>query len=230
MVLRVNPDGSLIRVVGNGQPCTAGPVGTQFAFDGAPAIEAQLCEVRSMMIDKNGVIYLPYGSQILRVTTDGIIHTVAGNSLTTAIGDGGPALEASLNSGQGGPGTPTFDVNGNMVIPEAGIDRIREVTATLYKLSLSLDSISSIASQPQTWRIEISANFAEPFPYAVRVGTDGGGSWLSVNRLTGLVGESITVSVNPAGLSSGSYHGTVSVTAEGGVSQQVSVLVTLSVP
>jgi sugar lactone lactonase YvrE len=133
MVLRVNPDGSLTRVVGNGQPCTGGPVGTQFAFDGAPAIEAQLCEVRSMMIDKNGVMYLPYGSQILRVTTDGIIHTVAGNSLATAIGDGGPALEARLIS----PGTPTFDANGNMVIPEAGIDRIREVTATPYKLSLA---------------------------------------------------------------------------------------------
>jgi sugar lactone lactonase YvrE len=231
MVLRVNPDGSVSRVVGNGQPCTGGPFGTQFAFDGAPAIEAQLCEVRSMMIDKNGVIYLPYGSQILRVTTDGIIHTVAGNSLATAIGDCGPALDASLNaSGQGSPGTPVFDANGNMVIPETGLDRIREVTATPYKLSLSLDSISTTASQLQTWRVETRANFAEPFPYAVRVVMDGGGSWLSVNRLTGLVGESITVSVNPAGLSSGSYRGTVSVIAEGGVSQQVNVPVTLFVP
>ena len=51
-----------------------------------------------------------------------------------------------------------------------------------------------------------------------------------MDRLTGLVGESITVSVNPAGLSSGSYQGTVSVSAEGGVSQQVSLPVTLSVP
>src|ERR1035438_10343458 len=58
---------------------------------------------------------------------------------------------------------------------------------------------------------------------------DDGGSWLSVNRLTGLVGEAIAVSVNPAGLVAGSYHGTVSVTAEGGVSQQVNVPVTLSV-
>ena len=43
-------------------------------------------------------MYLPYGSQILRVTTDGIIHTVAGNALATAIGDGGPALAAGLNA------------------------------------------------------------------------------------------------------------------------------------
>ena len=51
-----------------------------------------------------------------------------------------------------------------MVIPETSFNRIREVTATAYKLSLSLDRISSTASQPQTWRIETSANFAEPFP------------------------------------------------------------------
>src|SRR5205085_9370885 len=113
---------------------------------------------------------------------------------------------------------------------ETGVDRIRVVTATPYKLSLSPDSISSTGSQPQTWRIASSANFLEPFPYAVRVSTEDGGSWLSVNRLAGLVGESITVTVNPAGLGSGSYHGTVSVIAEGGVSQQVNVPVTLSVP
>src|ERR1017187_8445871 len=226
MVLRVNPGGTLSRVVGNGQPCTGGPANTQFVFDGQPctggpantqfvfdgmpASDAQLCEVRSIMIDKDGVMYLPYGSQILRVTTDGIIHTVAGNALATAIGDGGPALDAGLNTGD--PGTPTFDSNGNMVIPEPGLDRIREVTATPYRLTLSLDSIGSTGSQAQTRLIATSANFLEPFPYAVRVSTDDGGSWLSVNRLTGLVGEPITVSVNPAGLASGSYHGTVSVT------------------
>jgi hypothetical protein len=224
MVLRVNAGGTLSRVVGNGQPCTGGPANTQFAFDGMPASDAQLCEVRSMMIDKDGIMYLPYGSQILRVTTDGIIHTVAGNALATAIGDGGPALDAGLNAFS--PGTPTFDSKGNMVIPEPGLDRIREVTATPYQLALSPDSISSAGVRI----IETSANFPEPFPYAVRASTDDGGSWLSVNRSTGLVGEPVTVNVNPAGLIAGTYHGTVSVTVEGGVSQHVNVPVSLSVP
>jgi sugar lactone lactonase YvrE len=228
MVLRVNPGGTLTRVVGNGQPCTGGPANTQFAFDGMPASDAQLCEIRSIMIDKAGIMYLPYGSQILRVTTDGIIHTVAGNALATAIGDGGPALDAGLNTYS--PGTPTFDSNGNMVIPEAGLDRIREVTTTPYQLTLSLDSIGVTGSQAQTRTIATSSNFLEPFPYAIRVTTDDGGSWLSANRVTGLVGEPVTVTVNPAGLASGSYHGTVSVIAEGGVSRQVNVPVTLSVP
>jgi hypothetical protein len=181
-----------------------------------------------MTIDKDGVLYLPYGAQVLRVTTDGIIHTVAGNALAAAIGDGGPALDAGLNFYS--PGTPTFDSHGNMVIPEPGLDRIREVTATPYQLTLTVDSISATGAQVQTRVIATSSNFLEPFPYAVRVSTDDGGSWLSVNRLTGLVGEPITVSMNPAGLVSGSYHGTVSVTTEGGVSRQVIVPVTLLVP
>ena len=228
MILRLNQDGTLTRVVGNGQPCTGGPAGQQFAFNGAAALDSQFCEVRSMTIDQNGVLYLPYGGQILRVTTAGIVQTVAGNSLATAIGDGGPALDAGLNNVA--PGTPTFDAQGDMVIPETGLNRIREVTATPYQLSLSPAALSSTGPQPQTWRIAISANFAEPFPYVVRWSTGDGGAWLNVNRVTGLVGEPITVSVNPVGLAPGLYHGTVSVSAEGGVSQQVNVPVTLSVP
>ncbi len=228
MILRVNPGGTLTRVVGNGQPCTGGPGNTQFAFDGMPATAAQLCEVRSFMIDKDGVLYFPYGAQILGVTTDGIIHTVAGDARATAIGDGGPALAAGLNANS--PGTPTFDSKGNMVIPEPGIDRLREVTATPYQLTLSLDTIIATGSQPQTSRIATSSNFLEPFPYIVRVTVDSGGSWLSANRVTGIVGEPLTVSINPAGLAPGPYHGIVSVSAEGGVSQQVNVPVTLTVP
>jgi hypothetical protein len=176
-------------------------------------------------------MYLAYGSQILKVTTDGIIHTVAGSAHAAAIGDGGPVLQANLSvSGQGGPGTPTFDPSGNMVIPETGIDRLRLVIGTPYKLSLSIESISAAGSQPQTSRIETSANFAEPFPYAVRVSTDSGGSWLTANRVTGVVEEPLTVTVNPLGLGPGSYHGTVTVTVQDGVSQQVNVPVTLSIP
>ncbi len=175
-------------------------------------------------------MYLAHGSQILRVTTDGIIHTAAGSALATELGDGGPAVQASLHSGEGGPGAPTFDSKGNMLIPETGIDRIRVVTATPYRLSLSLDSISATSSQPQAWQIATSANFPEPFPYAAHASTADGASWLTVNRLTGLVGEPFTVSVTSAGLVPGAYHGIVSVTASGGVTQQVNIPVTLSVP
>jgi hypothetical protein len=100
------------------------------------------------------------------------------------------------------------------------------VTATPYALTLSLDQIGLVGTQPQSWGVATSANFAEPFPYAVQVN---GGSWLSVNRVTGLTGEPITVSLNPAGLTPGFYPGTVSVVLAGGLGQ-VNLPIELLVP
>jgi sugar lactone lactonase YvrE len=226
-VNRVGPGGPLTPVVGNAQPCSGGPFGTEFAFDGKPALQAQLCEVPSMMIDRNGVMYLAYGAQILKVTTDGVIHTVAGDALATASGDGGPALQAGMQ-----PGTPTFDSAGNMFFPDNSMNVIREVTSTPYALKLSPDHIGwvgpSAQTPTQTWSIATTANFPEPFPYSVRVHTDDGGSWLSTNRVTGLVGEPITVSVNPAGLAHGFYQGSVSVALA--IGTQLDVPVELLVP
>ena len=227
MILRVNPDGTLTPVVGNGVPCTSGPFGSQFAYDGMPALQAQLCEVTAFEIDKNGVMYLPYGGQVLKVTTDGIIHVVAGNALATAPGDGGPPLAAGFGNG---PGLPTFDPQGNMVIPQVGFDRLREITSTPYQLSLSMGSITATGTQSQSWKIATSANFQEPFPYSVRVSTNDGASWITVNRTTALVGEPFIVTVNPANLAPGNYRGAVTVATAGGVSQQVTIAVTLTVP
>jgi hypothetical protein len=91
--------------------------------------------------------------------------------------------------------------------------------------------VSGSAAQSQT--LTVSGNFDEPFPYAVRVSTADGGSWLSANRVTGLTGESIQVSVSPAGLSNGSYQGMVLVTVSfpaTGASQVVDVPVSLTLP
>ncbi len=224
---RVNPDGSLTPVVGNGQPCSDGPFGANFAFDGKPALQAQLCEVTAMTIDAKGVMYLPYGGQMLEVTTDGIIHVVAGNGLAAPIGDGGPALQAAI----GGPGAPTFDSAGNMYFADAGFDVIREVTGTNYAAMLSLNQIGLVSSvSPQSWSVATAANFAEPFPYTVQVN---GGSWLSVNRVAGLMGEPFTVTLNPTGLTPVFYQGTVSVnvgtTTSGGIGQ-VNLPIELLVP
>ena len=109
----------------------------------------------------------PTESQVLRVTTDGIIHTVAGDAHATAIGDGGPALAAGLNANS--PGTPTFDSKGNMVIPEPGIDRLREVTATPYQLTLSLDDHHrdrSLSHRPGRSRHRRTSRNRSPTPSA----------------------------------------------------------------
>jgi hypothetical protein len=78
----------------------------------------------------------------------------------------------------------------------------------------------------------VSANFAEPFPFTLRVSTNDGGSWLTTNRVSGLTGESFEVNVNTNGLGSGFYHGIVSVTVYvpvGGGTVEVDLPVTLTI-
>ena len=228
---RVNADASLTPVAGSGQPCTGGPV--QFA-DGTPALQARLCAIVGLSVDPNGLLTFPEGSYsvMLRLAADGTVERVAGSTLAQGIGDGGPALEANLAGGQGfSPGPATFDSAGDIYFPEPGINLVREVTRTPYVLKVSPDHIDAAGSITQA--IAVAGNFAEPFPYAVHVSTAGGGSWLRANRATGIMGESIVVGINAAGLARGSYHGTVAVIVslrDGTLTQEVDVPVVLTIP
>lgn len=231
-VNRVNADGSLTPVAGNGLPCPGRP----FTGDGATATQVRLCAVTGLAVDANGVLYLSEGvyGLLLRLNADGTIQRVAGSTEATSAGDGGPALNASLAGGQGfSPGPATFDAAGNIYFPEPGLNFIREVTPTPYKAQVSPDHIALTASTVQRQTMTVSANFAEPFPYAVRVTTADGGSWLTANRVTGITGEAITVTINAAGLAHGSYRGTIAVIVSvpvGVGTQELDVPVSLTVP
>jgi sugar lactone lactonase YvrE len=233
-VNRVNADGSFTRVAGSGTPCTNGP--GQFTGDGVPAAQARLCAVVGLTVDPNGQLTLSEGgySLMLRIAADGTIQRLAGNTAAMYVGDGGPALQASLMGGQGfSPGPASFDLAGNLYLAEPGLNIIREVTNTPYTPHVSPDHFNAVGPTVQRQTLTVSANFAEPFPYAVRVSTANGGSWLSANRVTGLTGESITVSVNPAGLGKGSYEGTVAVLIYApvqGPAIELDVPVSLTVP
>ncbi|HEV2446706.1 MAG TPA: hypothetical protein VGS58_12315, partial [Candidatus Sulfopaludibacter sp.] len=208
-VNRVNPDGSFTRVAGLGQPC---PGSGRFTDDGAPALQAHLCAVTSMTMGPDGRLYLSEGyySLLLRLAADGTIQRVAGDSSANYPGDGGPALQASLHGGVGfSPQAVTFDPAGNVYIPEAGMNLIRMVTPKSYAPVLSPDHIDATGALQQT--IAVSANFAEPFPYIVKVSTSDGGSWLRTNRTSGLTGESIIVRIQPAGLEHGPHTGNIAV-------------------
>jgi sugar lactone lactonase YvrE len=233
-VNRVNPDGSLTPVAGTGQPCTGGP--GQFSAVTVPAMQARLCAVVGLAVDRNGLLNLSEGgySLVLRLTANGTIERIAGNTAAVDLGDAGPALEASLAGGQGfSPETVGFDPAGNMYIAEPGLNVIRKVIGTAYKAAVLPGDIIVSGSTAQSQTLTVSGNFDEPFPYAVRVSTADGGSWLTANRVTGLTGESIKVSINPAGLARGSYQGTVLVTVSvpfGLASQAVDIPVSLAVP
>lgn len=90
-IRRIDPQGSKVETIaGNGVK--------MFAGDGGPATGARLNFPHGIVVDdKDNVIFSDKAHfRIRKITPDGIITTIAGNGIRGNIGDGGPALEASV--------------------------------------------------------------------------------------------------------------------------------------
>ena len=92
--------------------------------DGGPATSAVLTLVDGVASDPEGNIYISHRSQnrIRKVSPDGIITTIAGNGVAGYGGDGGPALEASLNF----PAGLAFH-NGSLYVADRNNHRVRRI-------------------------------------------------------------------------------------------------------
>jgi len=92
--------------------------------DGGPATAASL-NAYSVVKDTGGNLFIADGlnNRIRKVDMNGIITTVAGNSVPGYQGDGGPAVDASLNS----PSGVAMDTAGNLFIADAQNYCIRKV-------------------------------------------------------------------------------------------------------
>ncbi len=110
--------GTITTVAGSGTPGYAG--------DGAAATSAQLNTPVGLAVDKSGNLYIAdVGASVVRkVSTGGIITTVAGNGAQGYSGDTGPATGAMLN----GPEGVAVDGAGNLYITDTLNAVVREVT------------------------------------------------------------------------------------------------------
>ena len=99
-IRKITRDGLITTVAGTG---VAG-----YSGDGGPAINAQLDTPYGVFLDKddNLLIADSNNNRIRKVTSDGIIQTVAGTGKEGYEGDGGPARAAKLNSPQSLAGDP----------------------------------------------------------------------------------------------------------------------------
>jgi DNA-binding transcriptional LysR family regulator/sugar lactone lactonase YvrE len=115
-VFKVDKDGTLTRVAGNGRPGYSG--------DGAPATDAQLYNPAAVAVDAGGTLYIADSgnNRIRKVSPDGIISTYAGGG--PSLGDGGPASRAYLISPRG----LATDAAGNLYIADTYNSRIRKVS------------------------------------------------------------------------------------------------------
>jgi len=114
--------GIITTIAGNG---TAG-----FAGDGGPATAAT-CEINGptdVTVTADGTVYFSdnVNNRIRKITTAGIISTVAGNGTAGFAGDGGPASAATCEVNQ--PIGVVFDKSGNLYIGDQFNNRIRKIT------------------------------------------------------------------------------------------------------
>ena len=115
-IRKVTPSGIITTIAGNGL------VG--FTGDGGPATAARFGLFNGLAVDGQGNVYTAGAdNRVRRITTDGIVQTVAGTGVAGFSGDGGPATQARINN----PNV-AVDNNGNVYILDFPNYRIREVT------------------------------------------------------------------------------------------------------
>jgi len=107
--------GTITTIAGTGE--------SGYSGDGGPAIYAKL-GTAGLALDSAGNLYIAGDNRIRKVDRTGIITTIAGNGIAGYSGDGGPAINASLNSSNG----IAIDNQGNLFIADAGNYRIRKVS------------------------------------------------------------------------------------------------------
>jgi sugar lactone lactonase YvrE len=115
-VRMVSPDGTISTIAGNG--------GFGYSGDGGQAINAQLqlTPGGALATDSSGNLYILGGDRVRKVSTNGIITTIAGTGAFGYSGDGGPATSALL----GYASALATDSAGNVYIADG--PRIRKVT------------------------------------------------------------------------------------------------------
>jgi trimeric autotransporter adhesin len=133
LIRKVDTSGIITTVAGN--PATTGQDSPAYSGDGGPATQANLAlsgggvyaSYDSITVDAAGDLFIgDSGHHVVReVTTDGIIHTVAGNNALGGGygGDGGPATSAQLNWPMG----VAVDAAGDLYIADFSNNRIRKV-------------------------------------------------------------------------------------------------------
>ena len=115
VVREVNTAGAISTIAGNGYAGYSGDLG--------PATAAQLGFPAGLAVDTAGSLYISDGGARIRRVSGGVIATVAGTGSLGFSGDGGAAVEATLNAPEG----MAFDAKGNLFVADSGNSAIREL-------------------------------------------------------------------------------------------------------
>jgi sugar lactone lactonase YvrE len=124
-VFMLDANGLLTRVAG--KYTLAG-----YSGDGGPATDAQLHDPTGVAVDRAGNLYIADSgnNRIRKVSSAGIITTIAGNGAQGDSGDGGPALRAELWL----PSGVAVDSTGHVFVADTSNNAVRLLTPHLPAL------------------------------------------------------------------------------------------------
>jgi uncharacterized protein (TIGR03437 family) len=166
-IYRIDSERTVHLVAGHGP--------TAFSGDGGPSTEAALGQPWDIALDGSGNLFIAdtNNNRVRRVDAKtGIITTVAGSGRVNGLehygegsfcGDGGPAIEACLNTPQG----VALDPSGNLFIADTYNDRIRKVDrsggittfAPMGANKLSFDAAGNLyVASNKIWRFTPDGN------------------------------------------------------------------------
>lgn len=124
-VRKIRTDGTIVTVIGNGVQ--------GFSGDGGPATSASINRATGLAIDSAGNLYMAdvVGRRIRKVTTDGKIHTIAGTGQPGLNGDGGPAVDATIDQ----PLDLFLDSSGDLYIAILANNVVRRISVADGKIN-----------------------------------------------------------------------------------------------
>jgi trimeric autotransporter adhesin len=141
----ITKDGLINTFAGSGQISTGG--GPSNYNDNGPATAGLLHLPSGVAADKNGNIYIAdtADNTIRQVTTDGIIHTYAGDSFPGFLGDAGNPINAELY----GPQDVALDASGNVYVADTQNARIRQINPSTGLISTYAGGGVATTSNPK---------------------------------------------------------------------------------
>jgi len=193
-IRKVDTSGTITTVAGDG---IAG-----FGGDGGKATSAELNFPQDVAVDATGTLYISdhLNNRIRKVTTAGIISTVAGTGTAGFSGDGGPATAAKLN----GPVKIALDPTGGVLyVMDNGNFRVRRIAGLLGDTTASVSAATlafgnepiGVTSKPKT--ITLKNTGSKPLSvYAVALTGTGAASYSTSNDCEVAVAAASTCTIN----------------------------------
>lgn len=152
--------GIITSIAGNG----TASFNSGYSGDNGLAVNAQINNPTDVALDKQGNVYIAdvFNHCIRKITAStGIITTIAGNGTPGFSGDGGQAVQATLNAPQG----IEIDAQGNIYVADTRNHRIRKIDATT-KIINTIAGSSNLPAFSGDGGLAINAELANPLGIA----------------------------------------------------------------